>query len=227
MIVDSFFEKISQCPIPKGVFSLNIICELFPVSSSIRLYLQPKFVLIVFEIIDLAVPKLKFCTFSANTNATYDPHGIEFPNAGEYTLSGLSFIGNDYDAHFTASTGDLTLNFSNGTDLTTVENESSGSVYTNDYVDLTVNVEDQDGNDVDNAQAAIYKTSDDTQLMNEDTVSGSATTQFNYPGSAVSIYIRIRKSSVGTRYVPVSTTGTINSTGFTLTAVLREDTIAS
>ena len=49
---------------------------------------------------------------------------------------------------------------------------------------------------------------------------------FNYT-SDTPIYARVRKSLAGeTKYVPVSTTGTITSTGFSVTISMTEDTNA-
>ena len=77
------------------------------------------------------------------------------------------------------------------------------------------------------ASAAIYRESDMVQLMNEVTNgSGVATESFNY-STNTPIIVRIRKSSLGTtRYVPVNTTGTITTTGFSLTVTLIQDIIA-
>lgn len=74
----------------------------------------------------------------------------------------------------------------------------------------------------------VYKDSDDTELINEVTnASGIATESFNFV-SDTDIYVRVRKSSTGTtRYFPVATTGKITSAGFSLTVVLKEDSIAN
>ena len=62
-----------------------------------------------------------------------------------------------------------------------------------------------------------------TELMNEDTLAtGIAEQSYNY-GADIDIYLRIRKSSIGTRYKPISTIGTITADGFTYYAVLVED----
>lgn len=94
-------------------------------------------------------------------------------------------------------------------------------------VNLTITVKDKNNVAIQDAQTAIYKTSDDTQLMNKDTnVSGVATEGFSYLADT-DIYIRIRKSSsAATKYIPASTTGTITSTGFSATITLTVDTNA-
>lgn len=96
-------------------------------------------------------------------------------------------------------------------------------------VTLSIKVIDTDLDEIQDAQVAIFRTSDGLQLMNEDTLAtGFATESFNYPGSDVAIYIRVRKSSTGsTRYLPFSTTGLIESGGFSLTVTLQQDAIVA
>jgi len=69
-------------------------------------------------------------------------------------------------------------------------------------------------------------------LMNQltetvDSEVGIAATTFNYPGSVVLITVRVRKSSTGTKYIPVSTSGTIKADGYNLTAVMYVDTLVA
>jgi hypothetical protein len=96
-------------------------------------------------------------------------------------------------------------------------------------VNITIKVIDVDQDPIQDAQVAVYRSSDAVELMNEDTLStGIATQGFNYPGSDVDIYIRVRKSSTGsTRYIPYSTTGLIENDGFSLTVTLQEDAIVA
>ena len=64
-------------------------------------------------------------------------------------------------------------------------------------------------------------------MNKQSNASGVAQETFNY-SSDTDIDIRIRKSSSGsTRYFPINTTGTITTNGFSLTAVMTEDDIAS
>lgn len=68
------------------------------------------------------------------------------------------------------------------------------------------------------------------QAMNETTdADGIAQeTDYNYPGSSVSVVVKIRRSpTVGTRYYPASTNQTIGSSGLNLTWTLAQDIIAS
>jgi hypothetical protein len=76
--------------------------------------------------------------------------------------------------------------------------------------------------------AVTYISGTDTAtvpLMNEETnASGVATESYNF-GSSKGVVVRIRKASLGTKYLPLGTTGTISG-DFTLTATLTTDTIA-
>ena len=95
-------------------------------------------------------------------------------------------------------------------------------------VTLTITVKDQAGTVIQNVQTSIYVTADDTELMNADTnASGIATAAYTYTGD-VPIYWRTRKSSTGTtRYKNNSGTGTITSSGLTITVTMQTDNIAS
>jgi hypothetical protein len=154
-------------------------------------------------------------------------HGVNIPNIGTYTFDALKFTGNTYDIE-NSSTGAVTVNCVNGSNPSTVDNTAGGTTDIVNTVYLTVNVEDEDGNPVENAAVAIYKSLDNSELMNQLTdVNGQAQTTYNYTGD-VDIYVRIRKSSPGaTRYIPYTTSGTITSSGYTLTAVLIADLVAA
>lgn len=94
-------------------------------------------------------------------------------------------------------------------------------------VNLTITVKDQEGVLINTAQVAVYKTSDNTQLMNEYTGTpnpdGVATQGFSYL-TDTPVYYRIRKSSTGdTKYIPASGTGTITASGLTVTVTLFVD----
>lgn len=179
---------------------------------------------------------------------------------------------------YNASGGAVTINVSGGGDTPTIRESNGSSTTVNNTVTLAVTVLDKsDNGPIELAQVAIYRTSDDTQLMNEDTETVTAgsfvvgvkyrivsvgTTDFTLIGAASNtvgvvftatgagtgngtatngvaldntfnytvdtpVYMRIRKSSAGsTKYVPVSTTGTIVSTGFSVTITMSVDTNA-
>ncbi|RLI53794.1 MAG: hypothetical protein DRP09_14810 [Candidatus Thorarchaeota archaeon] len=169
---------------------------------------------------------IKNCSFNANTDTTNDPHGIEHPNAGTFTYDNLTFSGNDYDIE-NSSTGSVTINATNGANPGTYENTNGGSTTINNSVTIKVTVKDDNGSPIQDAQTAIYKSSDNTELMNKDTdANGIASTTFNYL-SDTDVYIRVRKSSAGdTKYQSHSSTGTITSSGLNVTVTLKEDPYA-
>lgn len=137
------------------------------------------------------------------------------------------FSGNTYDIE-NSSSGAAYIDRTNGVNPTTYINTGGGSTTINPLsVYLRVYVEDKEGNKIQNAQVAIFKQSDMTELMNEDTdINGLAEETFLYT-TDVPIYVRVRKSSTGeTKYFPYSTSGTITSVGYTLTVVLSQDSIA-
>jgi hypothetical protein len=159
-------------------------------------------------------------------------HAIEFGTSAPTTinLEGMVFSGfnasngqNDSTFHVLATGGTVTINL---TDCTgNVSYKSAGAtVVVQNTVTLKVTVIDQDGTGVVGAQTAIYTVTGDTQLMNEDTVTGGiAQESYNY-STDTAVYIRVRKSSTGTtRYVPAVAGGTITQDGLDVTITLREE----
>ena len=158
-----------------------------------------------------------------------------FSTAGDYSLTNLTFTGyaasngstGNEAIHVLATTGIVNLNRSGGGGIASVHTEGA-TVNVIASVWLRVYVKDEANANVSGASVAIYKSSDMTELMNElSDVNGLAEQTFNYPGSDVGIIARVRKSSTGTRYFPLSTTGTILSGGYTLTAVMIADGIVA
>jgi len=162
------------------------------------------------------------CSFIANTTGAAIEHTE--PLSAAYEYDGLIFSGNTYDVLNSSGTA-ITVENINLSNAGTYE----GSLVTfESAVYITVYVKDTENADIVGASVAVYKDSDDSELMNEYTDSnGVAQASFNYPGSDVDIYVRVRKSSEGDlKYVPAETTGTILTSGFTLTVVLTEDIVA-
>jgi len=160
-------------------------------------------------------------------------HAILISSTGTYTFDEHTFDGyastdgsTGNECVYNNSGGSVTINIINGGDTPTIMNGTSASTTVNNAVDITIHVIDEDGNNIEDAQVAVYQTSGDTELMNEDTLStGIATETFNFV-SDTAIYWRVRKSSTGsTRYFPRNGTGTITSAGFSATITLAEDTI--
>jgi hypothetical protein len=100
---------------------------------------------------------------------------------------------------------------------------SGDTVTISSSVTVTITVKDEDGNLIDGVRTGVFKTSDKTEIMNEDTVSGVATE--NYTGSTpVEVEVRCRKASSGsTKYKNYSSIQTIDSNGLTLSVRMVED----
>jgi len=118
--------------------------------------------------------------------------------------------------------GNVTINLTNGSDASTSKGQPVTFL---SAVSLEIRVKDTANDPINLAQTAIFRVSDNAQLMNEDT-NASGVAQAGYTGAFGGIYIRVRKSSTGdTKYIPFSTTGTISG-DFTLDVTLQEDTNA-
>lgn len=221
---------------------------------------------------------------SSFTKTTGTQHGIEISGtAANITLTENTFTGY---ASSNGSTGNEAIYVNIASESMTISINGGGTpsirtagatVTVENSVNLIVTVLDSNTNPVPTAQVAIYRVSDDVELMNEDTETvttggfvvgvkytivnvgdtnftligaasntvgvaftatgvgggttgtasnGIATQSFNYITNTP-VYVRVRKSSTGTtKYVPVSTSGTINSTGYSLTTTMSTDTIA-
>lgn len=163
---------------------------------------------------------IQYCNFIANTLGA----GIEHPSAvgTPYSHVGLLFSGNTDDV-LNSSGSAITIDNTGGAN----GSSSEGSAVTfQTAINLNITVQDDATDPIATAQVAIYKISDRTQLMNEDTNASGLATQ-SYSGGAADIEVRVRKSSTGaTRYFPVSTLGTTGTSDFNLLVTLKEDTNA-
>jgi len=155
-------------------------------------------------------------------------HGVHCNVAGNVDFDELMFSGNTYDVEFSVS-GTLNVSKLNDSNPSTKDETGGGTVNFLLSVILKVLVKDEAGSPIENAQVGIFRQDNMQELMNEDTLAtGIAEEVFPYgAGPDVDVYLRIRKSSTGaTKYFPISTMGTITSSGFTYYAVLIEDEIA-
>jgi hypothetical protein len=195
-------------------------------------------------------------TFTNNTFSNYvgaEGGALLFPT-DDISISDLVFINNDDGVEY-AVTSDSTLpqfdNFNfddvggkydvnntsgSGVTISVVETPTGGA---NSYnpggdtvtfsadVNLEVTVVDTGGIGIVGAQTAIYKVSDDTELMNEDTIAdGLAEASYNYAGETP-VYIRVRKSSTGdTRYKNAFAGGTITGDGLKVRITLQEEGVS-
>ncbi|HBP51406.1 TPA: hypothetical protein DD455_03690 [Candidatus Shapirobacteria bacterium] len=159
----------------------------------------------------------------SDSNFIDNPNAIRIDTAGEYDLDNVKFFGNTVDIDNTSG-GAVVINCTNGSNPST----ETGDTTIVNAVTVSVLVVDVTNTPINTAQVAIYKTSDKSELLNTDTdANGLVQTTFNYL-TDTNIYFRIRKSSTGgTKYVPVSSSGTITSTGFSSTITLLQDTTAT
>lgn len=176
--------------------------------------------------------KLNDMTF---TKGAGSHHAIEFGTSAPTTINLTNMTFTDFSATDQQSTSVLYFP-DTGSDVTWTVNHS-GTTGTISYykarsgdtvnitasVPVTITVKDTDGNLLDNIQTAVYKTSDRTQIMNEDTVSGVASE--NYTGATpVEVEVRARKASpYGKKYKPYSSIQNISGSGLTLSVTLQID----
>lgn len=172
-------------------------------------------------------------TFEMGTTLT---HAIEFGLTSPLTmtLTDCIFTGyhqttdnvNDSTFHIKRTTGTVTINISGtGTAAADLTARTDGAtVVIVGSVNLKVTVKDVLGVAIQNAQTAIFDSSD-TQLMNEDTTAGGIAEE-GYAGSTPEdVTVRVRKGSTGaTKYLPVASPQTITSSGLDVTITLIEDT---
>ena len=162
-------------------------------------------------------------------------HAIEFGTSAPQTINLTNMTFTDFSAsdqqstsvlYFQDTGGDVTWTVSHSGTSGTVsyyKERGTDTVTISGSVTVTITVKDEDGTVIENAQTAIYATDDDTEIMNEDTVSGVATASY---GGTVPREVRvwIRKASSGaTKYKNYSSIQTIGSDGLTLTVTLVED----
>lgn len=175
---------------------------------------------------------LNDCTFVKGAGSH---HAIEFGtsapltiNLTNITVSGFSVSDQQTTSalYFPDTGSDVTwtVNHTGTTGTLSYYKARSGdTVNISSSVPVTITVKDVDGNLLDGVQTGVWKTSDRTQIMNEDTVSGVASE--NYTGSTpVEVEVRCRKASPGsTKYKNYSSIQTIGTGGLTLSVTLVVD----
>ena len=164
---------------------------------------------------------LSYCTFVNCSRAIV----FESSTGTPFSFTSITFAGNTYDVR-NESLGAITINYTGGT-TPTYENVGVGSSTTvSASVTVTVTVVDKDDVAINLAQVGVYVGS--TQVINKDTNSSGIATE-NYSGAlpANAIY-KVRKSTGGTRYTPVSGPAVINATnGMSVKVVLYVDPAAA
>ena len=174
------------------------------------------------------------CTFVSDGTS----HAIELDTScagNSYSLSGHTFTGyattdgtTGNEVIYNNSGGAVTLNASGITGTISVQNSAGSTTSVVSSVPVSVTVVDVTNDPIQTAQVAVCLSSDDSVLLNTDTdINGEVS--FGYGGTTpAAIYVRVRKSSTGdTKYIPVSSSGTITGTGYSATITLIEDITAS
>jgi hypothetical protein len=166
-------------------------------------------------------------------------HAIEITTLGAsaaYTITNLTYTG--YAAPPSGSSGNECIYNNSGQHVKLSINGGEEPSYRNgsgatteivlNQVPLTITVKDQNNDAIPSASCSIYKSADDTQLMNEVAdASGAATEMFTY-SSDTPVYWRVRKSTEtsGTRYTPVGGNATVTSAGLSITVTLYSEPLA-
>jgi hypothetical protein len=134
------------------------------------------------------VTDIKNSFFLANVNDAGTSAAIEHDTASAgQSYIGLRFAGNDYDIHFTAASGDLTINASTGlfdSNPVTSLVDGTGSVTINNTKTYTVD------NLIAGSRVYIYKKSDDSELASTDSSGTSFAYPYSYTGD-INIYVRV------------------------------------
>ena len=162
---------------------------------------------------------------ASDSNLISNHVGIFLDTVGDYTFDALTFTGNTYDVE-NATSGTINIYCVNGSNPTTVLNSGGGTTNIINTVYVTVYVVDPENNPIEGAQVYVYNQTDGVEIMNQATdENGRAQTTVNYTGDK-SLLVRVRKSTPPeTRYIPVTTYGTLSSIGFTTTITLYKDTV--
>jgi hypothetical protein len=161
-------------------------------------------------------------------------HSIELDEnhaGGSYTLSGCTWT--DYavsdgdtgnECIFNDSTGHVNVSVGAG-QLPTVRNGLGATTTVSASVPIYIIVKDTDGDPIQDVQTAIYKISDRTQIVNQDTdIDGEVDTSYT-ESTPESVEVRCRKASAGaTKYKNYSSLQTIaTTTGLSLSVTMIED----
>ena len=161
-------------------------------------------------------------------------HALELDEnhaGGSYTLSGCTFT--DYavsdgstgnECIFNDSTGHVNISVGAG-QLPTVRNGLGATTTVSASVPIFIIVKDTDGDPIQDVQVGVYKISDRTQIVNQDTdIDGEVDTSYT-ESTPESVEVRCRKASAGaTKYKNYSSLQTIaTTTGLSLSVTMIED----
>jgi len=170
-------------------------------------------------------------TFTMGTALT---HAIEFGLLSSLTLNldNITFTGynasdaqNDSALHFKRTSGTVTVNLSGMTEPS-FKTDGATIVFVQS-VTLTVTVTDQAGVAIANPRVSIREQADNSEESQGEASAGGVYTDASYAYTAdLAVFVRVRKSTSGTRYFPAVVPATILDTGLALSVTLIEDPIA-
>lgn len=137
------------------------------------------------------------------------------------SYSDLTFSSNEVDVLNSAANSDGLFISKSGTSNPST---ATGNVVFIGSVPITITVVDGTNTVIQNAQTTVRLSSDNSEIINADTnASGQVSGSFTGTTPATAL-VKVRKSSPGdTRYQNFSTTGTISTSGLSVTVVLTED----
>jgi len=184
--------------------------------------------LVAFYVDDLDI--VDDCVF--NSDGTGYAMELDPSMAGNsYTMSGCSFVGyaatdgsTGNECIYNDTTGTVTISVGTG-QIPTVHDEPGSTTVITASVPLYIIVKDTNGDPIQNVQTGVYKTSDRTQIVNQDTdINGEVDTSYSQ-STPVQVEVRCRKSSSGaTRYKNYSSLQTIaTTTGLSLSVTMLLD----
>jgi hypothetical protein len=165
---------------------------------------------------------VRHSSFTQNTDANNDPHGIEHPASGSFNYFGMKFSGNDFDIDYSSSSGNLTIAADATSSPGTYEvTNGGGTVTITNSKTLTVTCKNLAGLATPDIRVRIETTGG--TLIAEGTTNGSGiyTASYNYVGDqAVNIIARLK----GFKYNRATDTITTNGLSVPFT-MLRDETV--
>jgi hypothetical protein len=155
---------------------------------------------------------------------------VEYLTAGDGSETCNTYISSwgsqTYDCRFQVSRDGLVdISYDGDSSPATDDNSGSpeGATILTSSVIITITVQDEATDPISAVQTAVYKISDRTELMNEDTTALGVATQAYTGATPVDVEIRCRKASGGaTKYYNFSTLGQISG-DFDLLVTMIED----
>lgn len=158
------------------------------------------------------------CRFISNSRA------IHIMVAGPFSFNALDFIGNTYDVLNTSGVS-VTVNYSNTDDEPSTYDPAGDPVTFQASVTLTVRHVKTGSEPTEYVRCYIEKTSDHSQIMNQDATEADDQyptyykASMSYTATGIAVTVRARERG----YLPFETQGTITSNGLDITAIWIPD----